>query len=82
MKNLKIIPILVLILLFSNCNRKNDQITHTTDYDKYLNIKGNKSIDFANKELDFWQKKYNATPVQTSYLSMMASNHATLFFFT
>ena len=70
------------MLLFSNCNRKNDQITKTTDYDKYLKVKGNKSIDFANKELDFWQKKYDATPIQTSYLSMMASNHATLFEYT
>lgn len=83
MKTLKIIPILVLgILLFSNCNRKNDQITKTADYDKYLNIKGNRSLDFAKRELDFWQKKYNAAPNQATYLSMMASNHATVFEYT
>lgn len=83
MKTIKIIPILVLIILFfSNCNRKNDQITNTADYDKYLNIQGNKSLDFAKRELDFWQKKYNAAPIQATYLSMMASNHATMFEYT
>jgi hypothetical protein len=35
----------------------------TSDYNKYLRV-WNESLDFANKEIDFWQNKYNAAPNQ------------------
>jgi tetratricopeptide (TPR) repeat protein len=83
MKTLKIIPLLVFtILSLFSCEKKSNQITNISDYDKYLNVKGNKSLTFANNEIDFWQKKFDAAPNQISYLSMIASNYATLFEYT
>jgi hypothetical protein len=35
----------------------------TSDYNKYLRVNGNESLDFANKMI-FWQNKYNAAPNQ------------------
>ena len=83
MKTLKIIPFLAVALLFLNsCEKKPNQITKKSDYNKYLDVKENKSIVFANNEIDFWQKKFDAAPNQISYLSLIASNYATLFEYT
>lgn len=83
MKTLKIVSAFVFtILLMSSCNRKSEQITNQVDYNKYLDIKENKGVDFARSEIDFWQKKYNQAPNQISYLSKIASNYATLFEYT
>jgi hypothetical protein len=46
----------------------------TSDYNKYLRVNGNESLDFANKEIDFWQKKYNAALIK-SYLGIIASKY-------
>jgi tetratricopeptide (TPR) repeat protein len=83
MKTLKIVSLLVFTIftLFS-CKNIPSQITKTTDYEKYLNLKTNKSITFANNEIDFWQKKFDKAPNQISYLSSIASNYATLFEYT
>lgn len=81
MKTLKIISLLVFSIL-SSCNYKPSQITKTSDYEKYLNIKENKSIDFANTEIKFWQTKFDATPNQVIYLGMLASNYNVLFQYT
>jgi tetratricopeptide (TPR) repeat protein len=84
MKPYKLIPALVFTILFifaCDTNEKN-QITKTSDYNKYLRVNGNESLDFANKEIDFWQNKYNAAPNQKSYLGIIASKYATLFEYT
>jgi tetratricopeptide (TPR) repeat protein len=67
------------ILLLVSCTSKTNSITASKDYDKYLEIKDNKSRDFAQGEIDFWQKKYDKARNQTSYLSLMASNYSKLF---
>jgi hypothetical protein len=36
-----------------------------------LRVDGNESLDFANKEIDFWQKKYNAALIKN--LGIIAS---------
>lgn len=84
MKPYKIIPALVFAILFIvACDKnKQSQITNTFNYNKYLHVEGNESIDFANKEIDFWQKKYDAAPNQKSYLGIIASKYATLFDYT
>ncbi|PVX47447.1 tetratricopeptide repeat protein [Flavobacterium sp. 103] len=83
MKNLKILPLLAFfVLCLSSCTNKPPQITNTLDYEKYLNIKDNKSIDFANREINFWQTKIDAAPNQKMYLGMLASNYGTLFQYT
>lgn len=83
MKPYKIIPLLVLVLftVFA-CDKIVHQITDSSDYNEYLNIKGNKSMDFACQEIDFWQKKYDIAPNQKSYLGIIASKFTTLFEYT
>ena len=77
---MKTIAILVLtVFLTIGCNTKSGQITNPKDYAVYLEIKDNKSRDFAQSEINFWQKKYNAAPNQISYLSLLASNYSKLF---
>jgi tetratricopeptide (TPR) repeat protein len=83
MKPYKFIPVLVFTILFIfACDTKPKQITKTADYDKYLHMAGNESMDFANKEIEFWQSKYDAAPNQKSYLGLIASKYATLFEYT
>ncbi len=72
----------LILLAVSACTKNQDSITKATDYNKYLDIIGNKSIDFAHNEIDFWQKKYEKSPNQISYLSQMAANYSTLFDYT
>jgi tetratricopeptide (TPR) repeat protein len=83
MKTLKTISFLVFTILFIfGCETKSEQITNKEDYNRYLKVKDNKSLTFATNEIDFWQKKFNAAPNQISYLSLIASNYATLFEYT
>ncbi|CAM2943353.1 tetratricopeptide repeat protein [Flavobacterium frigoris] len=84
MKPYKLIPVLVftILFIFACDTKKQNQITAATDYDKYLHVDGNESLDFANNEIDFWQKKYDAAPNQKSYLGIIASKYATLFEYT
>lgn len=77
---MKKIAILVLtVFLAISCNTQSGQITNPKDYAAYLEIKDNKSRAFAQSEINFWQKKYNAAPNQISYLSLLASNYSNLF---
>jgi hypothetical protein len=57
-------------------NEKN-QITKTSDYNKYLRVNGNESLDFANKEI--LAKQIQCGSNQKSYLGIIASKYATLF---
>ena len=66
-------------LTMLSCNQKSDTITSPKEYNKYLEIKDNKSKDFLQAEIDFWQKKFDAAPNQISYLSILASNYSKLF---
>ena len=80
MKTLKTLSFLVFTILFIfGCETKTEQITNTEDYSKYLSLKNNTSLTFAHKEIDFWQKKYDAAPNQISYLSPLAANYNILF---
>lgn len=76
---LKLSTVLLAALLALSCNQKSNTITSQKDYNKYLDIKDNKSRDFTQSEIDFWQKKFNAAPNQISYLSILASNYSKLF---
>lgn len=83
MKTLKIIPALFFtILSLFSCDQKNNQITSASDYNQYLDLKENKSLDFAHNEIDFWQKKFDAAPNQITYLGQLAANYSTLFEYT
>ena len=80
MKTIQTLSVLLLVTyLLTSCNKKSNSITSQNDYNKYLEIKDNKSKDFTLSEINFWQKKYDKSPSQTTYLSLLASNYAVLF---
>ena len=83
MRTIKILSTLLLAtLVLLSCNPKSNTVTSQKDYNKYLEIKYNKSKKFVESEIDFWQKKFDAAPNQISYLSQIASNYSTLFEYT
>ncbi|OYU84428.1 MAG: hypothetical protein CFE24_06685 [Flavobacterium sp. BFFFF2] len=69
----------VLVFLLGSCTSKTARITSHSDYNQYLIIKDNQSAAFAQREIDFWQAKYDKAPNQTSYLSQLATHYAKLF---
>ncbi len=66
--------LLLASFLMLSCNQKSNTITSQKDYDKYLEIKDNKSRDFVQGEIDFWENKFVAAPNQILYLSLLASS--------
>lgn len=76
---IKLSTLLLAFILLQSCNQKTNTVTSQKDYNKYLEIKDNKSKEFVESEINFWQKKFNAAPNQISYLSILASNYAKLF---
>jgi Tfp pilus assembly protein PilF len=77
---MKTVIITIFILSLLSCTDKSKiKIIHQEDYNAYLDIKTNKSKDFAQNEIDFWQKKFDAAPNQMSYLSILATNYNKLF---
>jgi tetratricopeptide (TPR) repeat protein len=79
MKTINIIKILLVTLLVVSCEEKSKMITNQNDYNPFLETKGNESQKFAQAEIDFWQKKFDAAPNQITYLSPIASNYSKLF---
>ncbi|WP_310557904.1 hypothetical protein [Flavobacterium sp.] len=71
--------LLLASLMMLSCNQKSNTVTSQKDYNQYLEIKDNKSRDFVQGEINFWQKKFDAAPNQISYLSLLASNYSKLF---
>lgn len=79
MKLLSAFITILFTLLFIGCDKKSDQITNVDEYDSFLVSNDNKKTDFALKEIEFWQKKFDKTPNQTSYLNKIAANYSMLF---
>jgi tetratricopeptide (TPR) repeat protein len=83
MKNnitLKLILLLLIPMVFYNCtSKKSNQVTNKEDYKAYLEVNDNKKLQDINKEIEFWQTKYNAAPNQSSYLITLASQYSQLF---
>nr|WP_315202671.1 hypothetical protein [uncultured Flavobacterium sp.] len=83
MKTIKNILALLLVIALASCsNKPSNQITNADDYDQYLDLNENKSLDLAHKEIIFWEDKLDRAPNQSTYLGMLASNYATLFEYT
>ncbi|REG96126.1 tetratricopeptide repeat protein [Flavobacterium aquicola] len=83
MKTVKNILVLLLVIALASCsNKPSDQITNADDYDQYLNLIDNKSLDLAHKEIVFWEDKLDRAPNQSTYLGQLATNYATIFEYT
>jgi hypothetical protein len=79
MKTSNLIALFFAIILLVSCNDNSKQVTNADDYNSFLEIKTNKSKDFAQGEIDFWQAKFDEAPNQISYLSPIAANYSKLF---
>lgn len=79
MKNIAILTLLNILFVFTSCETKPNQVSNKVDYDKYLNKADNTSLDFVNREINFWETKYKKVPNQASYLSIIASNYSKKF---
>ena len=72
--------LIALVFVFSNCtNKSTDQVTNKEDYKAYLEVNDNKKLQDINKEIEFWQTKFDAAPNQSSYLITLASQYSQLF---
>lgn len=79
----KLIILLIVPIVFINCtSKKSNQITNKEDYKAYLEVNDNKELESINKEIEFWQTKFDAAPNQSSYLITLASEYSQLFAIT
>lgn len=74
----KIITILTIALLFG-CQEKPKEITHSKDYDQYLVTAKTPGEDAIDKELEFWQNKFNNDSTNLMEMGRLAGIHAALF---
>ncbi len=65
-KIIKLIILLIVPIVFINCTSKNtNQITHKEDYKAYLEVNDNKELENINKEIEFWQTKFDQVGPRT-----------------
>lgn len=74
----KIITILTIAILFG-CQEKPKEITDSKDYDQYLVTARTPGKDAINKELEFWQNKFNNDSTNLMEMGRVAGIHAALF---
>ena len=79
MKISNLLKIILFTISISSCKNEKSKITNTSDYNSYLNISENKNIQLAHSEINFWQKKYDTDPNQTSYLVQLSGYYTSLF---
>ena len=80
MKYFQLILMIVTFLLTISCNtEQTKQITNKQDYQAYLNLEDNTSLDIAKEDLEFWTDKIHVTPNQYPYYSKMAAANSTIF---
>lgn len=76
----KLLLFLIVPLMFFNCtSKKSNKVTNKEDYKAYLEVNDNKKIQDINKEIEFWQTKFDAAPNQSSYLITLAAQYSQLF---
>lgn len=85
MKTVKNILVLLCLIVLTSCTSRTtnkNQVTDADDYEQYLHLRENKSLDMAHKEIIFWEDKLERAPNQNTYLGLLASNYMTLFEYT
>ena len=74
----KIITILTIAILFG-CQEKPKDITDNKDYDQYLVTAETPGKDAINKELEFWQNRFNNDSTNLMEMGRLAGIHTALF---
>jgi Tfp pilus assembly protein PilF len=68
------------VVLFTNCNSTSKkQLTATKDYNAYLDISTNETLERAKENEIFWSNKLEKTPNQYGYHSQLASTYTQYF---
>lgn len=71
---------LLIAILFISCNSNTpNTITNRNDYKVYLKNNENERLKNITNDIDFWEKKFNSSPNQSSYLISLASLYSELF---
>ncbi|HLV38136.1 cell surface protein [Xanthomarina sp.] len=78
----KFIPMVLLLLFLTSCHTNQNKITNMGDYNPYLEITENKTLQKANEELNFWEEKLEKEPGQYPYLAKVAGAQGQLFHVT
>ena len=80
MKYIQLILVFVTLLITISCNNsQTKQITNSKEYQAYLKVDENKSLNLANEELNFWENKLTQTPNQYPYNLKIASANSQIF---
>ncbi|MEZ4792480.1 MAG: cell surface protein [Gelidibacter sp.] len=62
-----------------SCKTETKQVTNKNDYNDYLELAQNKTLQHAESNKEFWMDKYQKHPNQLTYLSKIASSYSHLF---
>ncbi|SDS02667.1 Tetratricopeptide repeat-containing protein [Polaribacter sp. KT25b] len=80
MKYIQLILVIVVFSFATSCNKnETKQITNTKDYQAYLQVDENSSLETVNEELSFWNNKLEKTPNQYPYYLKLASANSQIF---
>jgi tetratricopeptide (TPR) repeat protein len=83
MKYIQLILVFVAFFIIISCNNsKTKQITNPKEYNTYLNLSENQTLENAKEDLNFWENKLQKTPNQYPYYSKIASINAAIFTLT
>ncbi len=77
--NSKYIIAFCTLLLLSSCNTETKQVTNSSDYNNYLELAENKTVQHAESNKEFWSGKLEKSPTQFPYMSKIASSYSHLF---
>ncbi len=67
------------LLLLSSCETENKKVTNSNDYNNYLELAENKTLQHAQSNMEFWSGKLDKHPEQYSTLSKTAASYSHLF---
>lgn len=74
----KLITIVAVVLIFG-CQEKTEKITDRNDYDHYLNTAHTPTTEALQKDLAFWEKRFNNDTTHLLEMGRLAGIHAALF---
>ena len=80
MKYIQLILLFVTFSIATSCSNSTDkQITNTKDYNAYLEVTENNSLENIQLDSNFWSKKLEKTPNQFPYYAKLASANNAMF---
>ncbi|TXD49390.1 tetratricopeptide repeat protein [Polaribacter sp. IC073] len=80
MKYFQLILLFVTFSIATSCNTSTDkQITNTKDYNEFLEVSENASLENIQLDYNFWEQKLEKTPDQHPYYAKLAAANNTIF---